>query len=93
MPVGVGIVGFCAQEAVSLAISDRRRTRASTRTSARSWATTPSPSSARPWSRRPDVRLHRGHQQKGTSHFTDTEVAILAYVAHQGAKYLEQTGG
>jgi GAF domain-containing protein len=28
--------------------------------------------------------------KEGSSHFSDNEVAILGYVAHQGAKYLEE---
>ncbi|MBI5545521.1 MAG: GAF domain-containing protein [Deltaproteobacteria bacterium] len=91
MPVGVGIVGFCAQEAVSLAISDTEKDPRFYRTvsdklgyDTRSILCAPMVSGGRTFGCIEVIN------KKGTSHFTDSEVAILAYVAHQGAKYLEQ---
>ncbi|HEY3449527.1 MAG TPA: GAF domain-containing protein [Myxococcales bacterium] len=92
MPVGVGIVGFCAQEAVSLAISDTQKDPRFYRNvsqklgyDTKSILCAPMVSGGRTFGCIEVIN------KKGTSHFTDTELAILAYVAHQGAKYLEQT--
>ena len=94
MPVGVGIVGFCAQEAVSLAISDTQKDPRFYKNvsqkigyDTRSILCAPMVSGGRTFGCLEVIN------KKGTSHFTDTEVAILAYVAHQGAKYLEQVTG
>jgi len=94
MPVGVGIVGFCAQEAVSLAISDTEKDPRFYKNvsqklgyDTRSILCAPMVSGGRTFGCIEVIN------KKGTSHFTDAEVAILAYVAHQGAKYLEQSGG
>ena len=91
MPVGVGIVGFCAQEAVSLAISDTEKDpRFYKDVSDKLGYATRSILCA------PMVKGGRTFgcieviNKKGSSHFTDSELAILAYVAHQGASYLEQ---
>jgi len=91
MPVGVGIVGFCAQEAVSLAISDTEKDPRFFRTvsqkigyATRSILCAPMVSSGRTFGCIEVIN------KRGTSHFTDSELAVLAYVAHQGAKYLEQ---
>jgi GAF domain-containing protein len=93
MPVGVGIVGFCAQEAVSLAISDTQKDPRFYKNvskklgyDTRSILCAPMVSDGRTFGCLEVIN------KKGTSHFTDSELAILAYVAHQGAKYLEQTG-
>jgi hypothetical protein len=91
MPVGVGIVGFCAQEAVSLAISDTQKDARFYKNvseklgyDTRSILCAPMVSGGRTFGCLEVIN------KKGTSHFTDSELAILAYVAHQGATYLEQ---
>lgn len=93
MPVGVGIVGFCAQEAVSLAISDTEKDPRFFRTvseklgyDTKSILCAPMVSGGRTFGCIEVIN------KKGSSHFTDSEMAILGYVAHQGARYLEQTG-
>ncbi|MGC4115935.1 MAG: GAF domain-containing protein [Myxococcales bacterium] len=94
MPVGVGIVGFCALEAVSLAISDTQKDpRFYKNVSQKLGYDTQSILCAPMVSGGRTFGCIEVINKKGTSHFTDTEVAILAYVAHQGAKYLEQTSG
>lgn len=94
MPVGVGIVGFCAQEAVSLAISDTEKDpRFFRNVSERLGYDTKSILCAPMVSGGRTFGCIEVINKKGTSHFSDTEVAILAYVAHQGAKYLEQLNG
>lgn len=92
MPMGVGIVGFCAQEAVSLAISDTQKDpRFYKNVSQKLGYDTKSILCAPMVSDGRTFGCIEVINKKGTSHFTDTELAILAYVAHQGAKYLEQT--
>lgn len=94
LPLGVGIVGFCAQEAVSLAISDTEKDprfyRAVSRKigyETRSILCAPMVSDGRTFGCIEVIN------KKGTSQFTQNELAILAYVAHQGAKYLKQFAG
>jgi putative methionine-R-sulfoxide reductase with GAF domain len=91
VPMGVGIVGFCAQEAVSVAISDTERDPRFYRSvsekigyAAKSILCAPMVSGGRTFGCLEIIN------RKGTSHFTDAELAILGYVAHQGAKFLEQ---
>ncbi len=90
VPVGVGIVGFCAKEAVSLAISDTERDDRFYREVsrkigylARSILCAPMVSGGRTFGCIEVIN------KKGSSHFSDAELAILAYVAHEGAKFLE----
>ncbi len=92
VPMGVGIVGFCAQENVSVAISDTERDPRFYRNvseklgyAAKSILCAPMVSSGRTFGCLEVIN------KKGTSYFTDAELAILGYVAHQGAKFLEQT--
>ena len=91
MPVGVGIVGFCAQEAVSVAISDTEKDPRFYKDvsdklgyATRSILCAPMVKGGRTFG------CLEVNNKKGSSHFTDSELAILAYVAHQGAAYLEQ---
>jgi GAF domain-containing protein len=90
VPVGLGIVGFCAKEAVSLAISDTEKDDRFYRDVSerigyltRSILCAPMVSGGRTFGCIEIIN------RKGTSHFSDAELAILAYVAHQGAKLLE----
>jgi len=90
VPVGLGIVGFCAKEAVSLAISDTEKDDRFYRNVSqkigyltRSILCAPMVSSGRTFGCIEIIN------KQGTSHFSDAELAILAYVAHEGAKFLE----
>ena len=85
------IVGFCAQEAVSLAISDTEKDPRFFKAvsqkigyATRSILCAPMVSGGRTFGCIEVIN------KRGSSHFTDHELAVLAYVAHQGAKYLEQ---
>ncbi|MGI5860772.1 MAG: GAF domain-containing protein [Myxococcales bacterium] len=92
VPMGVGIVGFCAQENVGLAISDTERDPRFYREvsekigyAAKSILCAPMVSGGRTFGCLEIIN------KKGCSQFSDAELAILGYVAHQGAKFLEQT--
>lgn len=93
VPMGVGIVGFCAQEGVSLAISDvQRDPRFFRAISDRIGYPTKSILSV------PMIRNGRSFgclevlNKKVSTRFTEGEVAILAYLADATARYLESVG-
>jgi hypothetical protein len=92
VPVGVGIVGFCAKEAVSLAISDtekddrfHREVSQKIGYRTRSILCAPMVSGGRTFGCIEIIN------KRGSSHFSDAELAILAYVAHEGARFMEST--
>jgi hypothetical protein len=90
VPMGKGFVGFCAQEGVAIAISDVQRDKRFFREisdrigyDTKSMITTP-------------IILHGRTlgaiqliNKKGSSSFTQAELSILHYLAHQGALLLE----
>ena len=90
VPMGKGFVGFCAQEGVAVAISDVQRDKRFFREisdrigyDTRSMITTP-------------IILHGRTlgaiqliNKKGSSSFSQAELSILHYLAHQGALLLE----
>ena len=89
IPVGLGIVGFCAQEAVSLAISDTQRDPHFHREvsdklgyDTRSILCCPMVFEGRTFGAIEIIN------KKGATTFSEGELAILAYVAHQGARFL-----
>ncbi len=91
IPTGVGVVGFCSQEAVSLAISDTQKDpRFYREVSKKIGYETQSILCAPMVSGGRSFGCLEIINRKGTAHFTDAEVAILSYIAHQGAEYLER---
>jgi putative methionine-R-sulfoxide reductase with GAF domain len=94
IPMGLGIVGFCAQEAVSLAISDVERDPRFFRAisqrlgyATRSILCAPMMAGGRCFGCIEVIN------RKSTSRFDESELAILSYLSEQGAKYLESVGG
>lgn len=90
LPMGVGIAGFCAQEAVSLAISEtemdprfHREVSEALGYPVRSILCAPMVSGGRTFGCVEVIN------RRESSTFTDAELAILSYVAHQGARFLE----
>jgi hypothetical protein len=90
---GQGIVGFCAVEGVSLALSDVHRDRRwysgvddRTHYLTQSLLCSPMVSGGRTYGCLELVN------RKPTSTFTDHEVGLLSYIAHQGALYLAGLG-
>jgi hypothetical protein len=90
IPIGKGIVGFCAMEAVSVAISDTERDpRFHKEVSEKLGYKTnsilccPMVSGGRTYGCLEIIN------KKGNSQFSVAELHILAYVAHQGARFLE----
>jgi hypothetical protein len=91
LPVGVGVVGFCVQEAVGLAISDTQKDpRFFRNVSEKIGYPTQSILCAPMISGGRTFGCIEILNRKGSSHFTSAELAILSYIAHQAAKYLEQ---
>ena len=93
VPMGAGIVGFCCQEGVSLAVSDVHRHPAfyakisqSLGYETRSILCSPSQSDGRVF-----AALELINKSSGSS-FTGDEVNLLNYLAHEFADYLINTG-
>lgn len=91
---GTGIAGFCAQEGVGLAVSDVARDKRFLREisqkvgfETRCILCAPMVSAERSFGCLQIIN------KRGTAHFEDQELAILNYVAHQAAEYLESHGG
>ena len=94
VPLGKGIAGFCTQESVALAISDAQRDKRFLRQisekvgyETRSMICAPLAAEGKTYGCLQIIN------KNGNAHFEDSELAILSYVAHQAAKYLESHGG
>lgn len=94
VPMGVGIVGFCAQENVALAVSDAqndprfyRRITDAVGYETRSALCAPMALGGRVFG------AFEVLNKIDASHFEQDEVAILTYLAHAAAEYLERTEG
>ncbi len=93
IPAGQGIAGFCTAEGVSLALSDVHRdprwySAIATRLQydTRSLLCSPMVSAGRAYGCLELIN------RKSSSTFTDQEVGLLAYIAHQGALFLHALG-
>ena len=93
VPMGVGIVGFCALEGIAIAISDAQRDKRFYRAiSDRIGYPTQSILCV------PMIRAGRSFgclevlNKKSSSRFTDGEIAILGYLGDATARYLESVG-
>ena len=93
VPMGRGFVGFCAQEGVGIAINDAQRDPRFYKEVAdrlgyetKSIMTTPIVSHGR------TLGALQLINKKGSSAFTPGELAVLHYLAHQAAAYLESRG-
>ena len=91
IPMGVGVVGFCAQEAVSVAISDTEQDPRFYREvserigyETRSILCAPMVSGGRTFGCLELIN------KRESSTFTEAELGLLGYIAHQGARFLEQ---
>jgi hypothetical protein len=94
VPMGKGIAGFCTQESVALAISDAQRDKRFLRQisdrvgyETRSMICAPMSASGKTYGCLQIIN------RQGSPHFEDSELAILGYLAHQAANYLEAHGG
>jgi hypothetical protein len=92
VPMGVGIVGFCAQENVALAVSDAqndprfyRRITDAVGYETRSALCAPMALGGRVFG------AFEVLNKIDATHFEQDEVAILTYLAHAAAEYLERT--
>jgi len=93
IPAGQGIAGFCTTEGVSLALSDVHRDRRwysaiadRLQYETRSLLCSPMVSAGRAYGCLELIN------RKNSSTFTDQEVGLLAYIAHQGALFLHALG-
>lgn len=93
VPMGQGIVGFCAQEGVSLAVSDVHRDERFYAKIAKSLGFETKSLLCAPVQQ--EGRVYGAIElvnKKFTTSFTRDEVNILNYLAHQFAEYLVNTG-
>ncbi len=89
IPSGVGIAGFCAVEGVSVALSDvERDARWHSEISARLNYPTKSVLCAPMMTHGRAFGCMQLINRSGSDAFTEHEVGMLAYIAHQGALYL-----
>jgi hypothetical protein len=89
LPVGVGIVGFCVQEAVCLAISNTEKDPRFYREVSKKLGYATKSILCAPMVFDGQVfGCIEVINKKDSPHFADSELAILSYIAHQGAKYL-----
>jgi hypothetical protein len=93
IPAGQGIAGFCTVEGVSVALSDVHRDRRwysaldeRLQYETRSLLCSPMVSAGRAYGCLELVN------RKSSASFTDAEVGLLAYIAHQGALFLHALG-
>jgi hypothetical protein len=89
VPAGLGIVGFCAVEGVSVALSDvQRDPRWYSEVSERLQYDTKSVLCAPMMTHGRSFGCIQLLNRHGTDVFTEHEIGMLAYIAHQGALYL-----
>jgi hypothetical protein len=89
VPAGVGIAGFCAVEGVSVALSDvQRDPRWYSEVSERLQYETKSVLCAPMMTHGRSFGCIQLINRNGTAAFTEHEVGMLSYIAHQGALYL-----
>ena len=89
VPAGLGIVGFCAVEGVSVALSDvQRDPRWYSEVSERLNYETKSVLCAPMMTHGRSFGCIQLINRHGTDIFTEHEIGMLAYIAHQGALYL-----
>jgi hypothetical protein len=89
IPAGVGIAGFCAAEGASVALSDvQRDPRWFSEVSERLRYETKSVLCAPMMTHGRSFGCMELINRRGTDAFTEHEIGMLAYIAHQGALYL-----
>ncbi len=89
VPAGMGIAGFCAAEGVSVALSDvQRDPRWYSEVSERLRYDTKSVLCAPMMTHGRAFGCMQLINRKGSDAFTEHEIGMLAYIAHQGALYL-----
>ena len=93
LPAGAGIAGFCTAEGVSVALSDVHRDRRwysaiadRLQYETRSLLCSPMVSAGRAYGCLELIN------RKPSGNFSDQEVGMLAYIAHQGALFLHSLG-